>query len=46
MTHDFSHLELPSANLEARLLRHFHGPVHVVVAGDTHSPLVQTRAGC
>lgn len=45
MTHDFSHLELPSANLDVRLQRHFEGPVHVVVAGDTHTPLVQTLRG-
>jgi uncharacterized protein len=45
MTHDFSHLELPSASLEARLQRHFNGPVNIVVAGDTHTPLVQTMRG-
>jgi predicted phosphodiesterase len=45
MTHDFLPLELPSSSVEARMQRHFNGPVHIVVAGDTHSPLVQTLRG-
>jgi putative phosphoesterase len=45
MTHDFSHLELPSAPIEARMDRHFGGRMNVVVAGDTHVPVVQTLRG-
>jgi putative phosphoesterase len=45
MTHDFTHLELPSASIEDRMQRHFDGPVNVVVAGDTHVPIVQTFHG-
>ena len=45
MTHDFPHLELPGAPIERRMERHFGRPVHVVVAGDTHVPVVQTLHG-
>jgi putative phosphoesterase len=45
MTHDFLALELPGSSMEARMQRHFEGPVHVIVAGDTHTPLVQTLRG-
>ena len=45
MTHDFSHLELPGSTFDERLERHFGGPVHIVVAGDTHTPLVTTSHG-
>ena len=45
MTHDFSHLDLPSTTIEERMQRHFEGAMHIVVAGDTHVPLVQTLHG-
>ena len=48
MTHDFPDREVAgSATLEERMHRHFGGRMHVVVAGDTHVPLVKTwRSGC
>ncbi|MEZ4501858.1 MAG: metallophosphoesterase family protein [Dehalococcoidia bacterium] len=45
MTHDFPHLDLPGSPMEARMQRHFGGPVNVVVAGDTHVPVVQLLHG-
>src|SRR5688500_10912991 len=45
MTHDFPHLELPGSPIERRMERHFGGPMHIVVAGDTHVPVVQTLHG-
>lgn len=45
MTHDFSHLDLPSSTFEERMQRHWDGPVNVVVGGDTHVPLVVTSYG-
>ena len=45
MTHDFPHLDMPGSTLEQRMQRQFKGAVHVVVAGDTHVPLVQTLHG-
>ncbi len=46
MTHDFPDRPYAgSATLEERMARHFGGPVHVVVAGDTHVPLVKTWRG-
>jgi putative phosphoesterase len=44
MTHDFPDQAYPgSATLEQRMQRHFGGPVEIVVAGDTHVPIVATR---
>jgi uncharacterized protein len=41
MTHDFPDRQYSgAATLEERMQRHFAGPVDVVVAGDTHVPLV------
>lgn len=46
MTHDFPDRPiLGSANVQERMVRHFGGPCHVVVAGDTHVPLVKTWEG-
>ena len=45
MTHDFLNFDLPGATIEERMQRHFEGAVHIVVAGDTHVPLVQTLHG-
>ena len=45
MTHDFSHLELPGSTFDEQMERNFGGPVHVVVAGHTHVPLVTTSHG-
>lgn len=46
MTHDFPDRPLPgAADLDARMARHFGGRMHVVVAGDTHTPLVKMWQG-
>ena len=46
MTHDFPDRDWGgTSTLEERMARHFGGPVHVVVAGDTHTPLVRTWRG-
>ncbi|MEE8422153.1 MAG: YfcE family phosphodiesterase [Dehalococcoidia bacterium] len=45
MTHDFSHLELPGASFERRMERLFEGAVDIVVAGDTHVPIVTETHG-
>ncbi len=45
MTHDFLNIELPGATMEERMERHFGGAVHIVVAGDTHVPVVETMHG-
>ncbi len=46
MTHDFPDRPiLNSASLEERMERHFGGRVHIVVAGDTHTPLVRMWQG-
>ncbi|PKN82831.1 MAG: hypothetical protein CVU47_01625 [Chloroflexi bacterium HGW-Chloroflexi-9] len=46
MTHDFPDRDINgAATLDERMERHFGGPVHVVVAGDTHVPLVKTWRG-
>ncbi|MSQ29028.1 MAG: metallophosphoesterase [Dehalococcoidia bacterium] len=45
-THDFPDRPTPgSADTQERMRRHFGGPCHVVVAGDTHVPLVKTWEG-
>ena len=45
MTHDFLSIDLPGATIEERMQRHFEGAVHIVVAGDTHVPVVETLHG-
>ena len=45
MTHGFAHLDLYRSTLAQRIERHFGGPVHVVVEGDTHAPVVTTLRG-
>ena len=46
MTHDFPDRPIRgAATIEERMHRHFGGPVHVVVAGDTHVPLVKMWQG-
>lgn len=46
MTHDFPDRPIQgSITLEERMQRHFGGRVHVVVAGDTHVPLVKMWQG-
>ena len=46
MTHEFPDREYVGATpIEGRMERHFGGPVHVVVAGDTHVPIVTTMRG-
>ncbi|MPZ98238.1 MAG: YfcE family phosphodiesterase [Dehalococcoidia bacterium] len=40
MTHDFPHEPYVGADLNHRMERHFEGRVDVVVAGDTHVPVV------
>ena len=45
MTHDFTHLSMRDSTIEQRMERHFGGPVHIVVAGDTHVPLVTPTEG-
>lgn len=46
MTHDFPDRPIMgSANVQERMERHFGGPCHVVVAGDTHVPVVKTWEG-
>lgn len=46
MTHDFPDRPMPGVfTLEERMERHFGGRMHIVVAGDTHTPLVKTWHG-
>ncbi len=46
MTHDFPDRPLNgAASLEERMQRHFGGRMEVVVAGDTHTPLVRMWEG-
>ena len=45
MTHDFPHLDLPGSSFEERMNHRFEGRMNIVVAGDTHVPLVMTSYG-
>ncbi|MDP6605938.1 MAG: metallophosphoesterase family protein [Dehalococcoidia bacterium] len=45
MTHDFPHYELPGSNFDERMERLFEQNVDIVVAGDTHVPIVTEAHG-